>query len=229
MNSHSHHGKMSQVIIVILVGMNVALVAFCFTLKHKISLISDKPEPSQQNSETSAPSMTDPLSIPAPGIQASRYPDEAGLIQEIINQLGVFGIDQVLPDPNQPAKVYFSFTTGNGETEIDYYYPASDKTYGPLHVPIVQNGTVNLTNSLAGIPVGDTAYPVDVIAGRLIYAVVKVKDSPDLNDPCESLLLHFRNAPLYSITDSGQIASFTPTTSLLNSATQSQGSCRLRH
>lgn len=183
-------------------------------------------------SSSNASVTSDPYAAITPGaigILASRYPANANFIQEIQNQLGAFGIDEILPDPSNPKRIYYTYTTDRKATQIEYYDPDSDSTYAALRWPIVQNGSVSLTNGLTDIPAGQTAHPVDIIGKNFIYAVSSFADRSDINDPCESLVLHYLHTPMFSIDDSGKVTPFTPNESLIASETQKQQRCSVTH
>jgi hypothetical protein len=176
--------------------------------------------------------LLDPYAPITPGtisILASKYPGDASFIQEVQNQLGAFGIDETLPDPSNPRRIYYTYTIDGNATQIEYYDPASDSTYAALHWPIVQNGSVSLTNGLTNIPAGQTAHPVDIIGKSFIYAVSSFEDRSNINDPCESWVLHYLHASMFSIDDSGKVMPFTPSESLIASEVQKQQECSQKH
>lgn len=217
--------------ITVLLLIIVASLAFGKTISQIRSTATFSTTPTiTSNSTASLPA--DPYAPITPGtisILASKYGPDATFIQEVQNQLGAFGIDETLPDPSNPRRVYYTYTTDGDATQIKYYDPASDSTYSSLHWPIVQNGSVSLTNGLTNIPADQTAHPVDVIGKNFIYAVSSFADRPDINDPCESLVLHYLYTSMFLIDDSGKVTPFTPSASLIASETQKQRQCSARH
>lgn len=210
------------IILSVLTTIFIISTAILYSHKNQRTSVSNQ---QQTNNSVNLPSDPFAVSIPA-GILASKYPANAQFIQEIQNQLGTFGIDEILPDPANPKRIYYTYTTNGHATQIQYYDPADDKTYDSLHWPIIQNGSVSLTTGLTNIPAGQTAHPVDVIGDKFIYAVSSFADRANLDDPCESLILHYEHTPMFLIDGSGKITVFIPDSSLIAAETQKQQQCR---
>jgi hypothetical protein len=221
------------ILIVSLVALFFIVTSAIFYRQRNIarSVQSQPAAPSTATVATKLP--TDPFGNITPdmiSILAAKYPSDEAFIQEVEDQLGSFGITETLVDPANPRRIYYTFSTDSVVTQVRYYDPTIDTTYSYLHWPIVQNGSLNLTNGLSNVPKGDIVHPVDVINDALIYAEDNNTYPVPITDTCESLILHYYNQhqQLYSINEQGIDIPFTPSSALIASETQAQQSCETK-